>query len=119
MTINRYTAARTLRALLGAVDRLHPAALLVLVLVLAGLAQLAAPFVVTLLTALVTAAKAAALLAGAAVLARLAVRVAATFPNTAPPAPAALPEFGFESYRHGDREALGHPQDEPTREATR
>ncbi|MEV7842056.1 MULTISPECIES: hypothetical protein [Streptomyces] len=93
MTITRHSAARAARALLGSADRLHPAALLVLVLVLAGLAQLAAPLVVTLLTALVTGAKAAALLAGAAILVRLAVRVAATFPRprTAPSAPPAVP----------------------------
>ncbi|MFB7012321.1 MULTISPECIES: hypothetical protein [unclassified Streptomyces] len=93
MTITRHTAARAARALLGPADRLHPAALLVLVLVLAGLAQLAAPFVVALLTALVTGAKAAAFLVGAAVLARLAVRVAATVPSprTAPPASPAAP----------------------------
>ncbi|MEU6467457.1 hypothetical protein [Streptomyces sp. NPDC046976] len=91
--ITRHSAARAARALLGSADRLHPAALLVLVLTFAGLAQLAAPLVVTLLTALVTGAKAAALLAGAAVLARLAVRVAATFPGsrTAPPASPATP----------------------------
>ncbi|MFF8464853.1 hypothetical protein ACF071_29415 [Streptomyces albidoflavus] len=93
MTITRHSAARAARALLGSADRLHPAALLVLVLVLAGLAQLAAPLVVTLLTALVTGAKAAALLAGAVILVRLAVRVAATFPRprTAPSAPPAVP----------------------------
>ncbi|MFI7142881.1 hypothetical protein ACIBQ5_35820 [Streptomyces massasporeus] len=93
MTINRRTTARALRALLGHADRLHPAAILVLVLALSGLAQLAAPLVVTLLTALVTGAKAATFLAGAAILARLAVRVAATFPrpHTAPPAPPAAP----------------------------
>ncbi|MGW5336216.1 hypothetical protein [Streptomyces bauhiniae] len=91
--ITRHTVSRTARAFLGSADRLHPAALLVLVLTFAGLAQLAAPLVVTLLTALVTGAKAAAFLAGAAVLARLAVRVAATFPRprTAPPAPPAAP----------------------------
>ncbi|MFH9735855.1 hypothetical protein [Streptomyces sp. NPDC017260] len=93
MTITRSTAARAFRGLLGSADRLHPAALLVLVLALAGLAQLAAPFVVTLLTALVTGAKAAALLVGAAVLARLAFRVAALVPapRSAPPAPSAPP----------------------------
>ncbi|MGC0212043.1 hypothetical protein [Streptomyces levis] len=93
MTITRSAAARALRGLLGSADRLHPAALLALVLVLAGLAQLAAPFVVTLLTALVTGAKAAAFLAGAAVLARLAVRVAAIVPGprTTPPASPAAP----------------------------
>ncbi|MFD6279930.1 hypothetical protein ACFWFI_30845 [Streptomyces sp. NPDC060209] len=93
MTITRRATARAARALLGSADRLHPAALLVLVLVFAGLAQLAAPLVVTLLTALVTGVKAAAFLAGAAVLARLAVRVAATFPRprTAPPASPAAP----------------------------
>ncbi|GHH56131.1 hypothetical protein [Streptomyces candidus] len=91
--ITRHSAARAARALLGSADQLHPAALLALVLAFAGLAQLAAPLVVTLLTALVTGAKAAAFLAGAAVLARLAVRVAATFPRprTAPPAPPAAP----------------------------
>ncbi|MFD4020624.1 hypothetical protein [Streptomyces sindenensis] len=93
MTITRRTATSALRALLGSADRLHPAALLALVLVLAGLAQLSAPLVVTLLTALVTGVKAAALLAGAAVLARLAVRVAAMVPRprTAPPASPAAP----------------------------
>lgn len=90
VTINRRTTARALRALLGLADRLHPAALLVLVLVLAGLAQIAAPFVVILFTALVTVVKAGAFVAGALVLGRLAVRVAATFPSVpaAPSAPA-------------------------------
>ncbi|MFF5809076.1 hypothetical protein [Streptomyces sp. NPDC012746] len=89
MTITRHAAARTLRALLGYADRLHPAALLVLVLVLAGLAQAAAPFVVTLFTALVTLVKAGAFVAGALILGRLAVRLAAMVRSipTAPPAP--------------------------------
>ncbi len=93
VTITRRSAVRAVRALLGSADRLHPAALLVLVLTFAGLAQLAAPLLVTLLTALVTGVKAGAFLAGAAFLARLAVRVAGTFPGprTAPPAFPAAP----------------------------
>ncbi|MEU2395062.1 hypothetical protein [Streptomyces sp. NPDC007369] len=93
MTITRHTAARALRALLGLADRLHPIALLVLVLALAGLAQTVSPLLVDLLTGLVDVVRSAALLGGAAMLARLAIRVAAQFHGTTskPPAPAPSP----------------------------
>lgn len=76
---DRPATARTLHTFLTLTDRLHPAALLVLVLVLVGLAYGAAPILVTLLTALVDLGKSVALLAGAGILARLAIRAAAAF----------------------------------------
>ncbi|MGW2227484.1 hypothetical protein [Streptomyces formicae] len=80
MRFNRRTIARTLRDLTGRADRLHPAALLVLVLVLLALAYAAAPLLVVLFTelftALVAALKAAVFLAGAGLLTRLALRLA-------------------------------------------
>jgi hypothetical protein len=91
VTINRRTTARALRALLGRADRLHPAALLALVLVLVGLVYAAAPFVVTLFTALVSLVKSGTFLAGAALLARLAVRAAATYRRTPAAPPASAP----------------------------
>ncbi|MDO0939272.1 hypothetical protein QQY66_49100 [Streptomyces sp. DG2A-72] len=84
--INRRTTARALRTVLDLADRLHRGALLVLVLVLVGLAYAAAPFLVALFTAIVTAVKAAVFLAGAATLARLAVKAAAEFRRPASPA---------------------------------
>ncbi|MER7817404.1 hypothetical protein [Streptomyces sp. NPDC096153] len=86
MTLTRRTAARALRATLGYADRLHPAALLALVLVLVGLACAAAPALVALVTAIVTAVKAAVILAGAGILARLAVRAATGYRCPASPA---------------------------------
>ena len=85
MKFDRRAIARTLRALTGRADRLHPAALLVLVLVLVGLVYAAAPFLVTLFTALVTALKAAAFLTGAGILARLAIRAAVTYHRASTP----------------------------------
>ncbi|MCY1649235.1 hypothetical protein OVA19_00160 [Streptomyces sp. SL203] len=87
MTITRRATGRALRASLGLADRLHPAALLALVLLLGLAAHFAAPVVVTLLAAVVTVAKSAAYLAGGAVLLRLAVRLAADF-RAGTPAPA-------------------------------
>ncbi|MFC1405757.1 MULTISPECIES: hypothetical protein [Streptacidiphilus] len=86
MRIDRRAIARTFRTLLGLADRLHPAALLVLVGLLVGLVYLSAPLVVTMVCALVAAIKAAAFLGGAAVLARVAIRAASTYRNTPPPA---------------------------------
>jgi len=71
--------ARTVRLFLGDVDRLHPAALLVLVPVLVGLAYLAAPVLISLCAALVGVVKAGATLTGAALIGRLAVRTATTY----------------------------------------
>lgn len=79
LRIGAHDAARALRALLKQTDRLHPAALLGLVLVLVGLAYAAAPAAVALLTAAVGIVKAGAFLAGAGVLARLAIRAAVTY----------------------------------------
>ncbi|MEU7153848.1 hypothetical protein AB0B15_38410 [Streptomyces sp. NPDC045456] len=78
----RDSTARALRALVRRADRLHPAALLALVLVLVGLVYAAAPVLVTLFTALVTALKASVFLTGAGVLARLAIRAASTYRPT-------------------------------------
>ncbi|WP_189971785.1 hypothetical protein [Streptomyces violascens] len=86
MKIDRPALARLVRTLLGLADRLHPAALLILVLVLVGLVYAAAPVLVTLLTALVTVLKAGAFLGGGVILGRLAVRAAATYRSTPPPA---------------------------------
>ncbi|MFJ3673642.1 hypothetical protein ACIPSE_45095 [Streptomyces sp. NPDC090106] len=87
--ISRRTTTRTLRTALDLVDRLNRGALLVLVLALVGLAYAVAPVLVVFFTAIVTVAKAAALLAGAAILARLAVKTAAEV--TAPAAPTSPP----------------------------
>ncbi|MGW2599539.1 hypothetical protein [Streptomyces klenkii] len=89
MKIHHRATARALDALLRRADRLHPGVLLLLVLTLAGLVCIAAPIVVTLLTALVTAVKASALLGGGAVLARLAIRAANDYRSAAPAGPPA------------------------------
>jgi hypothetical protein len=85
VTVNRRDTTRMLRNLTGRADQLHPAALLALVLVLVGLIYAAAPFLVTLFTALVAALKAAAFLTGAGILARLVIRAAVTYHRTSTP----------------------------------
>ncbi|MGO4417475.1 hypothetical protein AB4Z54_01500 [Streptomyces sp. MCAF7] len=88
MRYDRRALRRVLRTFLSDVDRLHPAALLVLVPVLVGLAYITAPSLVSLFAALVGAIKAGTFLAGAALIGRLAVRTAATFRRaSADPAP--------------------------------
>ncbi|MFK0296903.1 hypothetical protein ACIQU6_41420 [Streptomyces sp. NPDC090442] len=79
MKLDASRAAQTLRTLLTAADRLHPAALLALVLLFAGLVYVAAPVAVQFMTALVTGTQAAALLACAGLLLRLAYRTAAAY----------------------------------------
>ncbi|MFI1890463.1 hypothetical protein [Streptomyces jumonjinensis] len=84
-------AARIVRALLVRADRMHPAALLVLVLVLGGLVYVTAPQMAAFLVAVVDTAEAAVYIAGGGILARLAVRTAATFRRPAPAPAAKIP----------------------------
>ncbi|MDJ0345536.1 hypothetical protein QMK19_33870 [Streptomyces sp. H10-C2] len=88
MRINRRALPTAARALIHRADRLHPAALLVLVLLLGVVVHFTAPVMVTLLAAVVTAVQSAAYLAGSAVLFRLALRLAADFRATGTPATA-------------------------------